>query len=208
MDNGGVSEPQATPPEFDLSLAEAAAWVGSGPEGIGQGPYVSPSEGELDVEGDDPAVALRRTLGMFATGVTVITTIVEEQVHGMTANAFMSVSLEPPLILISVDRRTKMCSLLHEGGRFAVSVLAAEQRGLSDRFAGRSEGAPEPSFAIIHESPLVEGSAAHFVARVVRSHWGGDHSLFLGQVEYARYTEDARPLLFHGGQYGDLNASP
>ena len=85
----------------------------------------------------DPAVAFRRTLGMFATGVTVLTTRVGEQVHGMTANAFMSVSLRPPLVLISIDRRAKMGALLHEGTRFGVSVLEARQTGLSDRFAGR-----------------------------------------------------------------------
>ncbi len=142
---------------------------------------------------------------MFATGVTVITTIVADQIHGMTANAFMSVSLEPPLVLISIDRRTKMCSLLHQDQRFAVSVLAADQHALSDHFAGRAlEGAPEPSFAIVHETPVVEGAAAQFVSRVARSYWGGDHSLFLGQVEYARRAPDARPLLFHGGQYGRL----
>jgi flavin reductase (DIM6/NTAB) family NADH-FMN oxidoreductase RutF len=204
-----VSELPATPPEFDLTLAEAGAWVGAGPEGIGETPVAPADEELLDVEGDDPAIALRQTLGMFATGVTVITTLVADQVHGMTANAFMSVSLEPPLVLISVDRRTKMCSLLYEEQRFAVSVLAADQRELSDHFAGRAPpGAPAPSFAIVREAPLVEGSAAHFVARIVRSYWGGDHSLFLGRVEYARYTRDARPLLFHGGQYGHLTSGP
>lgn len=204
-----MSELPATPPEFDLTLAEAGAWVGAGPEGIGETPVAPADEELLDVEGDDPAIALRQTLGMFATGVTVITTLVADQVHGMTANAFMSVSLEPPLVLISVDRRTKMCSLLYEEQRFAVSVLAADQRELSDHFAGRAPpGAPAPSFAIVREAPLVEGSAAHFVARIVRSYWGGDHSLFLGRVEYARYTRDARPLLFHGGQYGHLTSGP
>ena len=123
---------------------------------------------------------------MFATGVTVITTRAGDQIHGMTANAFMSVSMEPPLILISIDRRTKMCNLLHEGRRFAVNVLAANQNALSDRFAGRpGADAPEPAFEIVRETPLVEGSAAQFVAKVVRSYWGGDHSLFLGRVEYA-----------------------
>ena len=142
---------------------------------------------------------------MFATGVTVITTHAADQIHGMTANAFMSVSLEPPLVLISVDRRTKMCSFLHERCRFGVSVLAADQSALSDRFAGRAnDDAPEPRFTIVHEAPVVEGSAAQFVSRVVRSYWGGDHSLFLGQVEYARRAPDARPLLFHGGHYGRL----
>lgn len=199
------SSPQ-TPPEFDVALAEAGAWAGAGPEGIGETAVAPPVEDRLDVEGDDPAVALRQTLGMFATGVTVITTLVTEQVHGMTANAFMSVSLEPPLVLISVDRRTKMCALLHEECRFAVNVLAHDQRALSDRFAGRAaDGTPAPSFAVVHDTPLVEGAAAHFVARVVRSHWGGDHSLFLGRVEYARFTQGARPLLFHGGQYGSLS---
>jgi flavin reductase (DIM6/NTAB) family NADH-FMN oxidoreductase RutF len=200
-----VSESGETPPEFDLTLAEASAWVGSGPEGIGETAVAPLREERLEIEGDDPAVALRQTLGMFATGVTVITTAVGDQIHGMTANAFMSVSLEPPLVLISVDRRTKMCSMLHHEQRFGVSVLAADQHALSDRFAGRAdEDAPEPAFAIVHETPLVEGAAAMFVSRVARSYWGGDHSLFLGKVEYAHRDPDARPLLFHGGQYGRL----
>ena len=79
---------------------------------------------------------------MFATGVTVITTREGDQVHGMTANAFMSVSLEPPLVLISVDRRTKMCALLHEGRTYGVSVLCETQSALSDRFAGRPARPP------------------------------------------------------------------
>jgi flavin reductase (DIM6/NTAB) family NADH-FMN oxidoreductase RutF len=200
-----MTESSTTPPEFDVALAEAAAWTGAGPEGIGE-TAVGPSvEDRLEIEGDDPALALRQTLGMFATGVTVITTLVGDQVHGMTANAFMSVSLEPPLVLISVDRRTKMCSILHEGARYAVSVLADDQRALSDRFAGRpADGGPEPSFKIVHETPIVPGAAAHFVARIVRSYWGGDHSLFLGRVEFACFSEDARPLLFHGGEYRRL----
>jgi flavin reductase (DIM6/NTAB) family NADH-FMN oxidoreductase RutF len=156
----------------------------------------------------DPALAFRRTLGMFATGVTVLTTRVGEQVHGMTANAFMSVSLQPPLVLISIDRRAKMGALLHEGTHFGVSVLEAKQTGLSDRFAGRvADELPEATFEIVHETPLVEGALAHLVARVVRSYWGGDHSLFLGRVEFARYG-DGRPLLFHGGRYERLIEDP
>ncbi len=156
----------------------------------------------------DPGVAFGRTLGMFATGVTVLTTRVGEQVHGMTANAIMSVSLRPPLILVSIDRRAKMGALMHEGTRFGVSVLEARQTGLSDRFAGRvAEDLPEATFEIVHETPLVEGALAHLVARVVRSYWGGDHSLFLGQVQFARYGE-GRPLLFHGGRYERLVEDP
>jgi flavin reductase (DIM6/NTAB) family NADH-FMN oxidoreductase RutF len=189
------------PAEFDFPIS----W--SGPEGIGASPYDEYAEAERpDVadDGQDPAVALRRTLGMFATGVTVITALKGEQVHGMTANAFMSVSLEPPLVLISVDRRTKMCGLLHEGMHYGVSVLCATQAALSDRFAGRpGEDLPEPRFALVRDTPLVDGALAHFVARVEKSYWGGDHSLFLGRVEYARQNPGT-PLLFHGGRYEKL----
>jgi flavin reductase (DIM6/NTAB) family NADH-FMN oxidoreductase RutF len=191
------------PLEFDLPVHGGFA-----PAGIGETfPDDAPDAEELEIAGEpgqDPAAAFRRTLGMFATGVTVITTQDADQVHGMTANAFMSVSLRPPLIVISVDRRAKMHALLHEGRRYGISVLADEQRALSDRFAGRTtEGAEEVGFELVHETPLVRGALAHLVARVVRSYWGGDHSLFVGQVEYARYGE-GRPLLFHGGRYEHL----
>jgi flavin reductase (DIM6/NTAB) family NADH-FMN oxidoreductase RutF len=199
-----------TPPsEFDMPLSGTAVWAG--PEGLGDSSFEDvplPQAVELPAElGDDPRIALRRTLGMFATGVTVITTRERDQVHGMTANAFMSVSLEPPLVLISVDRRTRMCGLLHEGRNFGVSVLCETQAGLSDRFAGRAVAdAPEPRFEVIHDTPLVDGALAHFVSNITRSYWGGDHSLFLGRVEYARYGEGT-PLLFHGGRYERLTPS-
>jgi flavin reductase (DIM6/NTAB) family NADH-FMN oxidoreductase RutF len=202
-----MTEVPTPPSEFNLPLANVAVWAG--PEGIGETPFDAPAPAEaLEIEGDDPRVALRSTLGMFATGVTIITTRVGGQVHGMTANAFMSVSLEPPLVLISVDRRTKMCTLLHEGSTYGVSVLCESQSALSDRFAGRvAEGAPEPRFELVHDTPLVEGALAHLVAGVVRSYWGGDHSLFLGRVEYVRYGEGT-PLLFHGGSYGRVAGNP
>ena len=200
-----MTAPSTRPPEFNLPLSGVA--VTAGPDGIGETPFDDGPRAEaLEIEGDDPRVALRSTLGMFATGVTIITTRVGEQVHGMTANAFMSVSLEPPLVLISVDRRTKMCGLLHEGSTYGVSVLCESQSTLSDRFAGRpgSEGA-EPRFDLIHDTPLVEGALAGFVSKVVRSYWGGDHSLFLGRVEYA-HTREGAPLLFHGGRYERLGS--
>jgi flavin reductase (DIM6/NTAB) family NADH-FMN oxidoreductase RutF len=185
--------------------------VASAPEGIGESMWEEvplPELMEAAAGADsDTALEFRRTLGMFATGVTVITTQVNEQIHGMTANAFMSVSLQPPLILISVDRRAKMNNLLGEGVRYGVSVLEERQSVLSDRFAGRVTDGPEPEFELVHETPLVEGALAHLVARVVRSYWGGDHSLFLGRVEYVRYGEGT-PLLFHGGGYGRVLGNP
>jgi flavin reductase (DIM6/NTAB) family NADH-FMN oxidoreductase RutF len=200
-------EGRAAPQEFEVAIGDAI----SAPEAFGASFDAAPAVGELELgEGleGDPALAFRRKLGMFATGVTVLTTRVGEQVHGMTANAFMSVSLRPPLVLVSIDRRAKMGAHLHVGTRFGVSVLEAHQTGLSDRFAGRvSEDPPEAAFEVVHETPLVEGALAHLVARVVRSYWGGDHSLFLGQVEFARYG-DGQPLLFHGGRYERLIEDP
>jgi flavin reductase (DIM6/NTAB) family NADH-FMN oxidoreductase RutF len=185
--------------------------VASAPEGIGESIWEEerlPELLEAAAGADsDAALEFRRTLGMFATGVTVITTRVDEQIHGMTANAFMSVSLQPPLILISVDRRARMNNFLREEIRFGVSVLEERQSVLSDRFAGRGGDGPEAVFELRHETPLVEGALAHLVARVVRSYWGGDHSLFLGRVEYVRYGEGT-PLLFHGGGYGRVAGNP
>jgi flavin reductase (DIM6/NTAB) family NADH-FMN oxidoreductase RutF len=193
-------DPQAPPREFDIPISSPFA------EGLGQSFLDEIPEAEVvDLDGDDPALEFRRTLGMFPTGVTIITTQAAGQAHGMTANAFMSVSLVPPLVLVSVDRRAKMNSLLHEGARYGISILGDEQESLSDHFAGRpgAGAGAEPAearFLLARETPLVDGAVAHIVARVVRSYWGGDHSLFLGQVEYARSREGA-PLLFHGGRY-------
>jgi len=199
----------APPPrEFELNLR--GGFAPGALEGLGDSAFDDvPSHEPIDV-GDlegDPAIAFRRTLGMFATDVTVLTTRVGDQVHGMTANAFMSVSLRPPLVLISLDRRARMCGMLHEGSTYGVSVLAQGQAALPDRFAGRAKDGIEPEWAVIRDTPLVEGALAHFVARVVRSYWGGDHSLFLGHVEYARYGE-GQPLLFHGGRYERMLGDP
>jgi len=176
--------------------------IPTAPAGIGDSIFE-----ETPVPAQLETAEFRRTLGMFATGVTVITTRVGEQIHGMTANAFMSVSLQPPLILISVDRRAKMNALLREDARFGVSVLEESQSALSNRFAGREGDGSEAAFEIVNETPLVAGALAHLIAQVARSYWGGDHSLFLGRVEYARYGAGT-PLLFHGGGYGRVVGNP
>jgi flavin reductase (DIM6/NTAB) family NADH-FMN oxidoreductase RutF len=148
----------------------------------------------------------RNTLGRFASGVTVITTQHEEHTHGMTANAFVSVSLDPPLILVSIDNRANMHRLLSVGNRYGVSVLAEDQESLSNHFAGRTlEGLLIP-FITKHEMPLLDGAVAHLVARVVDIHPTGDHSLYIGQVEYLDWRE-GKPLLFFAGNYQQLSAS-
>ena len=190
------------PEEFEATISGAEAF-GPAFEAV---PIRAGLEIGTEAPGEDVALEFRRTLGMFATGVTVITVKTgDEQAHGMTANAFMSVSLEPPLVLISVDRRARLNAMLREGMRFGISVLAAGQERLSDLFARRiAADALEARFELLRDIPLVEGAIAHLVARVVRSYWGGDHSLFLGQVEYARYETERSPLLFHGGRYERL----
>jgi flavin reductase (DIM6/NTAB) family NADH-FMN oxidoreductase RutF len=197
---------EATPPEFQVDLP--AEYVAGHPDASTENPFEDIPEAEPFEVGTgpdaDPSLELRRVLGMFATGVTIITTQTGGQVHGMTANAFMSVSLRPPLVVVAVDRRARLHRLLHVGRTYGVNVLAENQGELSDHFAGRARGRPpEARFEFIRDTPLVQDAIAHLVARVVKTYWGGDHGLFLGQVEYARWGE-GHPLLFHGGRYESL----
>jgi flavin reductase (DIM6/NTAB) family NADH-FMN oxidoreductase RutF len=140
----------------------------------------------------------RDALGSFATGVTVITTRDGERIHGMTANGFMSVSLDPALVVVSVARSATMHELLHETGRYAVSVLAAGQERVSRHFAGR----PQDEIALeeIEGAALVEGALAHVVADVVDAHQAGDHTLFVGEVRHFTHRS-GEPLVFHSGVY-------
>src|SRR3990172_981923 len=127
------------PQEFEIAMEAAIA----APEAFGASFEAAPGDEALVLgEGldSDPAIAFRRTLGMFATGVTILTTRAGDQVYGMTANAFMSVSLRPPLVLISIDRRAPLCGMLHEGTLFGVNVLEAGEGALSDHFPRRARG--------------------------------------------------------------------
>ncbi|WP_034386387.1 flavin reductase family protein [Deinococcus sp. YIM 77859] len=152
-----------------------------------------------------PPHEFRQTLGRFASGVTVITATDGEQRRGMTASAFVSVSLTPPLILVSVDHRAHMHALLSAETvtQFGVSILSSSQRHLSDHFAGRL-GPEEEVPWLTHEGlPLIGGSVAQLVCRKQQAIPAGDHTLYLGLVEYARYTDDD-PLLYFRGQYHEL----
>ena len=145
-------------------------------------------------------LALRKACGRFATGVTIITTEVDGDIHGMTANAFMSVSLEPPLVLIAVDNRAKMNQLLPQSGRYAVSILDEQQRQPSDHFAGRVVVGLDMPFVRFHSQPVIDGALAWFVATIQEQMAAGDHTLYLGQVDHLAY-EDGIPLIFFGGHY-------
>jgi flavin reductase (DIM6/NTAB) family NADH-FMN oxidoreductase RutF len=147
--------------------------------------------------------AFRNALGRFATGVTVITTLHEEHPHGMTANAFISVSLAPPLVLVSLDNRSQMHRILPGVGRFGVSVLAEDQEPFSNHFAGRPQEGLDIPFVERGGVPLIDGAVAYFVARVKDVHAAGDHTLYIGEVEHFEAREDL-PLLFHAGKYRRL----
>ncbi len=146
----------------------------------------------------------RSALGRFASGVTVITTQHEGRVHGMTANAFVSVSLEPPLVLVSVDARAQMHRLLSMTRRCGVSILAENQEAVSDHFAGRLAEEPRIQLITRHNVPVLDGAVAHLIASIVEAYPAGDHTLYLGRVEYIDWN-DGKPLLFYRGKYHQLS---
>jgi flavin reductase (DIM6/NTAB) family NADH-FMN oxidoreductase RutF len=152
---------------------------------------------------------LRRACGQFATGVTVVTVTDGDGVRGMTANSFTSVSLDPPLVLVSIDLRNRTHELVRQNGRFAVNVLAQRHQPWSDRFAGRG-GDHQHVFddvphRIVDGVLILDGAPAVFVCRLVAVHAAGDHSLFLGEVEHLEYQPTQEPLLFFGGRYRSLD---
>ena len=145
----------------------------------------------------------RNTLARFATGVTVVTAVENGKTHGMTANAFVSVSLDPPLVLVSLDNRSHMHHVLPVARRYGISVLAEDQRALSDHFAGRSTEHNQVRFINRIGTPLLDGAVAYFAVKVADVHPAGDHTLYLGLVEYFESRDD-KPLLFYAGKYQQL----
>lgn len=154
----------------------------------------------------------RRTLGLFTTGVTVVATCYEDILHGMTANAFASVSLDPLLVLVCVDREAGLHSLLPEAGRFAVTVLSAEQEAESAWFASPRRPAGTDQFDDVewHPSPVsgcpvLSRGVAYLDCRLTEVHEGGDHSIFIGEVLDLGPLEATEPLVFFGGAYRSLS---
>ena len=142
----------------------------------------------------------RDAMGRFATGVTVVTTAVGRDVHGMTANAFMSVSLNPKLITVSVDEKAHMHSKMEQCQRFAVSILREDQKDVSMNFAGQKKGT-EVGFVWDNGVPLIEHALACLICRSYQSIKVGDHTLFVGEVIDLKLN-DGLPLVYFGGKYG------
>lgn len=146
----------------------------------------------------------RAALGMFATGVTIVTgRDANGQRIGLTANSFNSVSLQPPLVLWSLARAAGSMPVFTRGSHYAINILAAEQRELAERFSSKSSD----RFAGVSfregagGAPLLDGSAAVFECFNRSRYEEGDHVIFVGEVERCERRPGAQPLIFHGGRY-------
>ena len=147
----------------------------------------------------------RQVAGSFASGVTVITTGSEGNFHGMTASAVASLSLDPPLVLVAVDKRGLMHAALREGRCFAVNVLTEAQEGLSRRFAmsGPKEFGDLNWTTAVTGAPVFEDVLAWADCRLADVLPGGDHDIFVGEV-VAGDARDGRPLLYYAGKYRQI----
>jgi flavin reductase (DIM6/NTAB) family NADH-FMN oxidoreductase RutF len=149
----------------------------------------------------------RKAMGSFATGVTVITVDCDGEVHGMTANAFTSVSLDPLLVLVCVDHRARTHAHLHARKRFGVNVLAENQRAISEYYADPSpthQHAEREAGARFdrtqHSTPILHGALAYLECRLHTAQDAGDHTIFIAEVEDV-VVRQGDPLVYFRGEY-------
>ncbi len=146
----------------------------------------------------------RDALGMFATGVTIVTArAADGTLVGLTANSFNSVSLDPPLVLWSLASSSGSMPTLGAGSHYAINILAANQKNLAERFAQKvvDRWADVKFTEGLGGAPLLVGAAASFECFNRSRYDEGDHVIFVGEVERCRWREGASPLLFHGGRF-------
>jgi flavin reductase (DIM6/NTAB) family NADH-FMN oxidoreductase RutF len=167
---------------------------------------VEGAHGQREFSGSD----FRSTVGAFATGVTVITTYGDAGPYGMTANAFSSVSLDPPLVLVCVISGTTGAETIERNGVFAVNVLGTHQEPVSRFFASRDRPTGQEAFRDIPHStavtgsPIIEHVAAYLDCWLTAGHEAGDHLIFIGEVVALGVDASTHPLVFHGGNYASL----
>ena len=151
-------------------------------------------------------------MGRFATGVTVVAARHGPLLAGMTANAIASISLDPPLLMASINRRSETHVAIVGSHSFAVSVLGTDQQTIAECFALPTTAAKLQRFcdAPWHEdetgSPIVDGAIAYFDCRLIESHAVGTHTMFIGEIVAAGYEEGVEPLLWYGSRYGRIAA--
>jgi flavin reductase (DIM6/NTAB) family NADH-FMN oxidoreductase RutF len=154
------------------------------------------------------ASTYRRMIGHFVTGVTVVSSSAEGRLHGMTANSVTSVSLEPLLLLVCVDKRATAHREIEAAGRFAVNILNASQEGLARVFSAPAAASDADLRGVPyrlgpHGSPLIDGCLAWLECELDRSVEAGDHTIFIGRVLGGEIGDDAPPLLYYKGSYWD-----
>ena len=160
-----------------------------------------------DRAGAPEAIEFRRVMGLFATGVTVVTVQAGDEMHGMTANAVMSVSLDPLLVGVAVARRARMNGYLRKAGGYALNILSEDQQALSQFFAGIWPHPSPPEYRLEPwvGGPRLVGCVAAVGCRIDQIQEAGDHQFFLGRVVSLHRAEGAlNPLLFFGGRYHRL----
>ncbi|MDI3340479.1 MAG: flavin reductase family protein [Sphaerobacter sp.] len=151
----------------------------------------------------------RDVLARFPSGVVVVTTSNPDGYHGMTVSAFCSVSLDPPLVLVCIDRETQGHDKLVAAPAWAVNILAREQTFLADQFAGRAPLA-DPAFSRVPHRvgalgvPLINGCVAWIECRPWARYPGGDHTIFVGQVEHLALGEADDPLVYFDREFTEL----
>jgi flavin reductase (DIM6/NTAB) family NADH-FMN oxidoreductase RutF len=145
----------------------------------------------------------REVMGRFATGVTVIAARSAGEIRGMTANAFMSGSLDPPLCVVSIAKRAHMHEHAIAAGRFSVNILAAGQEDIATHFAGRPILGLNATFRDFGGYPAIVGASAVIAADVEVAHDCGDHTIFIGHIR-AMIADHQPPLLYHAGRFAAL----
>jgi flavin reductase (DIM6/NTAB) family NADH-FMN oxidoreductase RutF len=151
----------------------------------------------------------RQAMGSFATGVTVVTVDEAGEIHGMTANAFCSVSLDPVLVLVCVDQRARTHAHLHSRKRFGVNVLRSDQQTISEYYARatethqRAEEAGASFERTVHGTPVLVGALAYLECRLYSAQPAGDHTIFIAEVEDV-VVHEGEPLLYFRGRYREL----
>ena len=152
-------------------------------------------------------------MGCFATGVTVVTVDEGGEVHGMTANAFSSVSLDPTLVLVCVDRQSRTHAHLHSRKRFGVNVLRNDQQAISEYYARATETHQHAEEAganferTAHGTPVLRGALAYLECRLHSAQPAGDHTIFIAEVEDV-VVHEGEPLLYFRGQYRGFAGKP
>ena len=156
----------------------------------------------------DPEI-LRLAMRQWATGVTIVTSLYQGEMHGMTVSSFTSISLIPPLILVSLELNSRTYELVRQSGVFAVTILADYQEEISDRFAGREterlnrfEGLE--TFTLATGAPLLANGLACFDCLVVSEYEAGDHMIFIGDVIAAQTGQEHPPLIYYDRDYREL----